>query len=195
MAVAYSEEEFEAFRDTLVNAAIKIVAEDGMDALTLRCLANEVGCSRQTPYGYFRNKDELIEEAFVKCHQVFIDYCEKAVDGVTDPREKLRNIRDVAPRFHREQEDIYKVMSQRNMTQSMPRVDELAAYEMMRLNSFFEEALEEGFVEGDPITLGVMFTNAIDTLARAESQELGKAGIDTQKIADFIEQTFFPPKK
>lgn len=192
MALPASDIEVNEFRDTLCDAAIKIIAEDGIDALTLRCLASEVGISRQTPYRYFRNKSELVEEVFVRCHQTFIDYCEAAVDGVIDPREKLRNIRDVAPKFYREQQNIYKVMWNAQLNQPMPRVDELRSYEMMRLTSFFNEAIEQNIVTGDPVVLAIMFTNAIDSLSRFESLPEDEKLVTPDQLADFIEETFFP---
>ena len=55
------------------------------------------------------------------------------------------------------------------LNQPMPRVDELRSYEMMRLTSFFNEAIEQNIVTGDPVVLAIMFTNAIDSLSRFES--------------------------
>lgn len=185
-------EEFEKFRDSLCEAAIHIVAEEGLRALTLRRLATEAGCSRQTPYRYFRSKDELIEEVFVRCHQVFIRYCEDAVEGVESPRAKLRNIRDVYLRFYRDEAEVYRVMSAGKPETPMPRVMELAAYEHMRLRSFFEEANEEGFVSGDPAAMAYLFWSAIDGLAKLQSEEQVEGGLDTEKISQLIEDTYFP---
>jgi AcrR family transcriptional regulator len=193
MALSAKDLQVNEFRTVLCDAAIKIITEDGIDALTLRCLAAEVGCSRQTPYNYFRNKNELLEEVFVRCHQTFIDYCESAVEDVMNVREKLRNIRDVATKFQQEQQDIYKVMDSEPQTQSMPRVDELRAYELMRLTSFFREAVEQGIVKGDPIVLSVMFTSTIDTLGQFNSFPEDKKFVKVEQLADFVETTFFPP--
>ena len=184
--------EFEHFRDSLCEAAIGIVAEEGLSALTLRRLASEVGCSRQTPYRYFRSKDDLIEEVYVRCHKVFIRYCEDAVAGVDAPREKLRNIRDAYLRFYRDETAVYKVLASPKPDAPMPRVEELAVYEHLRLRSFFEEAKEEGFVTGDPASLAYLFWVAIDGLAKLQYTTEDQALLDTEKISQLIEDTYFP---
>ena len=189
-----SEKVFEAFRDSLCDAAIKVVAEEGLASLTLRRLANEVGCSRQTPYRYFQSKDELIEEVYVRCHDVFIRYCENAVADVTDPRVKLRNIRDAYMRFFRDEPQVYKVLMDSKPPRQMPRVAERGMYEHRRLRSFFDEAIDAGFLEGDSGALAYVFWSTIDGLARLQSRDVDSAVIDANKISDLIETMFFPPE-
>ena len=74
--------EVSAFRETLRDLATRLIADEGLHNLTLRRLATEADCSRQTPYRYFKNKDDLLEAVFVRCHEVFIEYCEEAVAGL-----------------------------------------------------------------------------------------------------------------
>jgi len=47
-------------RDSLVDAAESIVATDGIDALTMRRLADELGSSPMSLYRHVRDKDELL---------------------------------------------------------------------------------------------------------------------------------------
>jgi AcrR family transcriptional regulator len=47
-------------RDALVDAAESIVARDGIDALTMRRLADELGSSPMALYRHVRDKDELL---------------------------------------------------------------------------------------------------------------------------------------
>ena len=192
MATPMSEQTYAAFRESLRDAAIQVVARDGLGALTLRQLASEAGCSRQTPYRYFRSKDELIEEIYVHCHEVFIQYCEDAVAGVADPREKLRRIRDVYLRFYREEPAIYSVMFGTKPDIDMPRVAERAMYAHYRLRSFFEEAIEEGFVQGDCGALTYLFWNAIDGLAKLQNEPLDPDILNIDAISQLIEDTYFP---
>lgn len=194
MAPALNDSEFEAFRDSLCDGAIRVVARDGIGALTLRQLASEVGCSRQTPYRYFRNKDELLEEMYVRCHDVFIRYCEDAVAGVTDPREKLRTIRDVYLRFYRDEPDVYSVLFGTMPPIPMPRVAEQTMYEHNRLRSFFEEAIAEGIVEGDSGSLAYLFWSAIDGLAKLQSEDVDTSILDISKISDLVADLYFPEK-
>lgn len=50
----------ENLKQELIETAIKIVAEEGLKALTIRSLAAACGVSHTAPYKHFRNKDEII---------------------------------------------------------------------------------------------------------------------------------------
>lgn len=48
-------------RDEIVRAALEHIDEHGPDRLTMRGLADSLGVGTMTLYGYFRNKDELLD--------------------------------------------------------------------------------------------------------------------------------------
>lgn len=48
-------------RDQIVATAMRIGDEETLEALTMRRLASEVGLGTMTLYGYFKNKDELLD--------------------------------------------------------------------------------------------------------------------------------------
>src|SRR5680860_149798 len=56
------EREKEALRTRIVEAARDIVSEAGLEALSMRALAERIEYSPATLYLYFRDKDELIRE-------------------------------------------------------------------------------------------------------------------------------------
>lgn len=45
----------------LISAAKKLLAEKGIEALSLRTIASEVGVSHMAPYAHFKNKTELFQ--------------------------------------------------------------------------------------------------------------------------------------
>ena len=50
-----------ALRAALLDAATALLASDGVDAVTMRALAERTGVSRTAPYRHFANKDALLE--------------------------------------------------------------------------------------------------------------------------------------
>ena len=48
-------------RDVVVGAALKVVESEGGDALTMRRVADEIGVSASSLYGYVDNKEELVQ--------------------------------------------------------------------------------------------------------------------------------------
>ena len=55
-----SAEQVEEFRARLCEVARHRFATEGRDAVSMRQLADALGCSPMTPYRYFRNKDEIL---------------------------------------------------------------------------------------------------------------------------------------
>jgi AcrR family transcriptional regulator len=48
-------------RESIAAAALELVDRDGIDALSMRRLADHIGVGTMTLYGYFRSKTELLE--------------------------------------------------------------------------------------------------------------------------------------
>jgi AcrR family transcriptional regulator len=51
----------ESRRPEIVDAALAVAADRGLDALSMRAVAQRVGVTPMALYGYFRSKDELLE--------------------------------------------------------------------------------------------------------------------------------------
>ena len=48
-------------REQVAGVALALVDDEGLDALSMRVLAERLGVGTMTLYGYFRNKDELLD--------------------------------------------------------------------------------------------------------------------------------------
>lgn len=53
---------FEETHRELINSAVSLIAQKGVDALSIAALAREMGIERTTIYYHFKNRDTLIEE-------------------------------------------------------------------------------------------------------------------------------------
>jgi AcrR family transcriptional regulator len=74
-------------RDGVARTALELLDRDGLDALSMRRLADELGAGTMTLYGYFRNKEELLD-AVVDVG--FADFQRPAPAG--DPLAELRGL-------------------------------------------------------------------------------------------------------
>ena len=57
-----------ARKDMLLDAAVRSYVKSGVQGLTTKALAKEAECSEALIYKYFRSKDELICEAYLRMH-------------------------------------------------------------------------------------------------------------------------------
>ena len=63
MASAMSKVNRSLGRDEIARAALGMLDEEGIDALSMRRLADRLGVGTMTLYGYFRSKEELLDAA------------------------------------------------------------------------------------------------------------------------------------
>ncbi|TDC94234.1 TetR/AcrR family transcriptional regulator [Actinomadura sp. 7K507] len=81
----------EAIRTTLLDAASRLLAAEGPQALALRRIAAEVGCSTTVLYRMFGGKAGLTEALYIEGFQRF-RRCLAAVPHDPDPRVHLREL-------------------------------------------------------------------------------------------------------
>lgn len=191
MAKPLTDQEFDAFRDTLCEAATGLFAREGYAAVTLRRLAVEAGCSRQTPYRFFRNKDDIFAEVYLRCYLIFRGYCERAAAGYTEPHDILMKIRDAYLQFAQDEPDAYEVVFGMEPPVQFPRVAEQLAYARRGLESVFADAIRRGMMDGDPASLAYVFWTTLDGLAKLQKAGPERVGLDLKKTADAIESLFF----
>ncbi|MFY9943897.1 MAG: TetR/AcrR family transcriptional regulator [Desulfobacterales bacterium] len=76
----------------ILEAAVKVFAEQGFFQSTISQIAREAGVADGTIYLYFKNKDDILLQFFgYKTKQVFQSFRE-AVDKADSSRDKLRNL-------------------------------------------------------------------------------------------------------
>ncbi|MGL4318196.1 MAG: TetR/AcrR family transcriptional regulator [Pseudomonas sp.] len=87
----YSADEAENIKQTLVQGALSLYLEEGMESLSLRQIAKRVGLSHTVGYRYFANKEALLAEMRRACILEFKAAAIPAQDsGEGDPIERLR---------------------------------------------------------------------------------------------------------
>ena len=82
MPAVLSSTQVEKKRSALVVSAIEILETDGLEALTLRHLAECAGVSRSTPYLYFKGKMALIDAVRLHGFQTLIRNSKEAIAGI-----------------------------------------------------------------------------------------------------------------
>ena len=83
-----SETDVADFRERLCEAAERLFAERGPDAVTMRQLAAELGVSPMTPYRYFQDKEDILAAVRANAFNRFSDGLEQARDSNPDARTR-----------------------------------------------------------------------------------------------------------
>lgn len=75
-------------RRKVLEAAGRLLDEGGYENVSIRRIADEVGCSQMAMYRHFPDKDALLQQLCVNLYQQFTLQLDK--ERLEDPRERLR---------------------------------------------------------------------------------------------------------
>lgn len=167
------------FRQRLTDLALKAFAEHGIDGMSLRGLAAAAGCSRTTPYRYFRNKADILAAVRQAEFQRMADELERVALGESDFGEKLEALARAYLNFALDRPDAYRVMYSINQSdeQHYPELIEQISRSQQPMALAVKEAIDAGLIEGDPSNIGHIFwagLHGIASLHLADKLRLGR---------------------
>lgn len=78
-------------RDACIVAAQEVIAEHGIENLSLREVARRLGVSHQAPYRHYPSRDHLLAEVMRRCFQRFAAHLD-ARERFEDPEQDLESL-------------------------------------------------------------------------------------------------------
>lgn len=159
--------------------AERLFAERGVHGVTLRALADEAGCSRMTPYRYFKDKAEILAAVRASGFERLADAAEQAARTEPDPTRRLQALGRAYLRFAREEPHAYRVMYEISQ-QDEHRYPELVKQiqrSQQPLRDAVEDAVRAGVVHGDPLNVAHVLwagLHGLNALHLADKLHLGR---------------------
>ena len=155
-----SSAEVDAFRTRLCAVAQKRFAKQGVDGVSMRQLAEALGCSPMTPYRYFRNKEEILAAVRAAAFDRFASALEEAARKTRgDLRAGGQAMGEAYIRFALGDPDAYRLMF--DLSQPHPdRYPELvraSARARHMMSAALEALVKAGIFVGDAQLLGYVF--------------------------------------
>nr|ACH58979.1 tetR family transcriptional regulator [uncultured bacterium BLR1] len=163
MPKVLSDEDVGEFRQRLLKTAEAAFATHGVDGVSMRQLAQQLGCSATTPYRYFKNKDEILAAVTAAALNRFSATLEKAFAAKGSSAEKAVAVRKAYIRFAFKNPKAYRLMfdaphpsllDYADLSEASSRADRIMAAPLALL-------AQEGIVKGDSRLLGRVFWSAI----------------------------------
>src|SRR5690554_7492436 len=97
-------------REELLHKAISIIREKGVEKLSLRALARDVGVSQTAPYRHFTDKNELLAElATLALEELANEFLASITLGKSAP-ENIQNAGEVYLRYAFDNPEKYRLM-------------------------------------------------------------------------------------
>jgi len=147
------------FRERLCEAAERLFAEKGPDAVTMRQLAAELGVSPMTPYRYFQDKDDILAAVRANGFNRFADALEAARSQAVGARAKGAAVGEAYVDFAFEHPTTYKLMFELDQPHEGDYPDLVAAGRRAQatMTGYVKDQIADGVFKGDPETIGLMF--------------------------------------
>jgi AcrR family transcriptional regulator len=96
--------------EAIYEAARDLLAEGGLEALSMRALAARVGTTPTAIYHYFQNKEELVQRVVVRGFREFESHLRRAIDDhPVGSLDRLAAIGEAYLRFAIENEQYFKI--------------------------------------------------------------------------------------
>ncbi|MCA1817278.1 MAG: TetR family transcriptional regulator [Acidobacteria bacterium] len=157
-------------REAILRAAIKVFAQSGYFNAKVADVAKVAGVADGTVYLYFKSKEEILRSIFDRGVEVLIAEARELIEGVTDPRERLRRI----ARLHLERlgdDRDLAIVFQVELRGSTKFMEEFSAAGLAEYLTLIRETFEDGQRTGvfranlNPKIVSKVFFGALDEMA------------------------------
>ena len=154
-----SEADVADFRDRLCDAAERLFAEHGPDAVTMRQLAAELGVSPMTPYRYFRDKEDILAAVRTNGFNRFAEALETARESSSEARARGAAVGEAYVDFAFAHPHTYKLMFDLNQPNEAdyPDLVQAGRRAWATMSAYVTDLNNAGLLEGDPEQVGQMF--------------------------------------
>ena len=176
------------FRQRLCDLALKAFAERGLDGISLRGLAAEAGCSRTTPYRYFKNKADILAAVRQSEFKRMADAAELAVENEPAPDRKLIALARSYIQFAMDRPEAYRVMYQVAQKDEHRYPDLIAEIRRAQqpMLSAVNAALDSGTIEGDPVNIVHVLWAGMHGLVSLHLSEKLHMGRDIEELTEVM---------
>lgn len=186
-----TEQDIAEFRAELCRVATERFARYGYDGVTMRQLAEALGCSPKTPYRYFKDKADILSTVRAQAFAKFAETLETAAAEATNPIDRMRRVGGAYMRFAAEHPHAYRIMfeidqpiddSNADLARESDRAHRL-------ITSRSEELVAAGLIDVDPKLFGWSMWAASHGVVMLQKAGMLQHGPDQRTLAEFIGMT------
>lgn len=178
---AYKAEEIEAFKADVCRAALKLISEQGQDALSFRTLARLIGSSHTRVHRYLANKEAVMDAVREYAYGRFAEALERGAGGIDDPGLRLNATGRAYFRFAHDDPQAFSVLfGNVDPEQRMQSENQRRAWSAIRVP--IADAIRQGQLTGDADVLSYVFWGAIHGVTTLSLSGNVKADVDIDDV-------------
>jgi AcrR family transcriptional regulator len=172
------------FRRRATDVAMRLFAEQGYEAFSLRTLARELGVSHATPYRYFRSTGEIFSAVRAESFRRFGAFLEARLAGSRAPDKRLHRLARAYFDFAQMQPAAFRLAFELGQPDpDDPGEVDAAAFEAWSvLTRVVGEAVAAGVLEGEPDALAHVLWAGVHGVAALELAGRLRAGREADAL-------------
>ena len=129
----------------ILDAASKIIEEEGVEKLSIRKITHELQCSVASPYAHFKNFEEIIEALILQGEDILIEMLKAAAKKSDDNFQQVADLARAYWEFAQKYKELHKLMF---ITGPIGTIHQKALNVAPRSYRIFLNTLKKGFVNG-----------------------------------------------
>ena len=185
-----TEQDITDFRNQLCKVATERFARHGYEGVTMRQLAEALGCSPKTPYRYFKDKADILATVRAQAFGKFADALEKAsaASAGKQPAERGREISEAYVAFALRNPHAYRIMFDIDapVDESHPELGPAAHRAALYITRGAEQLAAEGVLGVDPQLFGWSMWAAIHGIVMLHQAGMLAHGPDYRTLGQFL---------
>jgi AcrR family transcriptional regulator len=183
-----TEQDITDFRNELCKVATERFARHGYEGVTMRQLAEALGCSPKTPYRYFKDKADILATVRAQAFAKFADTLEKAAEASKDPAERGRLTGEAYLSFALKNPHAYRIMFEIDapVDESHPELGPAAERAARYITRGAEQMAAAGVIEADPKLFGWTMWAGMHGIVMLHQSGMLAHGPDYKSLAYFL---------
>ena len=177
------------FRAELCRVATERFARFGYEGVTMRQLAEALGCSPKTPYRYFKDKADILATVRAQAFGKFADALEAAATSAPpgDPIARMRRVGEAYHQFALKNWHAYRIMFDIDapLDDSHPDLGPQADRAARYITQQAEELARLGLISVDPKLFGWSMWAATHGLVMLQQAGMLEHAPDYRTLAEF----------
>lgn len=105
---------FKFTKEEIITAGIEVTRKNGIDGLTARGLAAELGSSAKPIFGLFKNMEDVQNEVIAAANKLYQSYLKKGISDGKFPPYKASGMAYI--QFAKEEKELFKLLFMRDRT-------------------------------------------------------------------------------
>jgi AcrR family transcriptional regulator len=185
-----TEKDIADFRAELCRVATERFAKHGYEGVTMRQLAEALGCSPKTPYRYFKDKADILATVRAEAFTKFADALEKAASSAP-PHQRGRLTSEAYLAFALKNPHAYRIMFDIDapLDENHPELGPASERAARYITRGAEQLAESGAIDADPAVFGWSMWAALHGVVMLHQSGMLAHGPDYKTLSAFLGAT------